>query len=65
MKIYKDGVYRDMTPEELAQMEAESRRASVEESSRPLTSDEILRIDDFIEAMNITAHMLLDAAEAL
>lgn len=44
-RIYDNGIYRDMTAEELAQMEAESRRASVEEVSRPLTDSEILRID--------------------
>lgn len=45
MRIYENGIYRDMTADELAQMEAESRRASLEEASRPLTDSEILRID--------------------
>lgn len=47
MRIYKDGVYinHDLTSEELAQIEADSRRAMVEDASRPLTDSEILRID--------------------
>ena len=34
--------YRDMTADELAQMEAASRRARLEEASRPLRSEEVL-----------------------
>lgn len=45
MRICENGVYRDMTEEELAQMEAESRRMKIEDTSRPLTDSEILRID--------------------
>lgn len=33
------------TPEELAQIEADARRYQIEESSRPLTDSEILRLD--------------------
>lgn len=42
MKICKNGIYRDMTADELAQMEAESRRARLEESSRPLRTEEVI-----------------------
>ena len=34
--------YRDMTAEELAQMEADARRARLEEATRPLRSEEVL-----------------------
>ena len=47
MRIYKNGEYVDYNPtsDELAQMEADARRAKLEEASRPLTDSEILRID--------------------
>lgn len=42
MRIFDGKTYRDMTTEELAQMEAESRRARLEEASRPMRSEEVL-----------------------
>ena len=42
MRIYKNGIYRDMTADELAQMEAASRRARLEEASRSLSQSEVL-----------------------
>lgn len=45
MRIFDGNGYRNATAEELAQMEAESRRVKLEEASRPLTDSEILRID--------------------
>ena len=45
MRIYENGIYRDMTADELAQMEADARQAEIEGASRPLTDSEILRID--------------------
>lgn len=42
MRIYKDGIYRDMTADELAQMESASRRARLEEASCSLTQSEVL-----------------------
>ena len=42
MRIFENGKYRDATGDELAQMEAESRRARLEEASRPLRSEEVL-----------------------
>lgn len=44
MRVYDNGIYRDATPEELAQMEADARRASIEEFSRPLTESEVLAL---------------------
>ena len=45
--LYKNGIRteEEYTPEELAQMETEARRYQIEESSRPLTDTEILRLD--------------------
>ena len=45
MKIYENGVYRDMSAEELAQIEAVSINAQIEESTRPLSDSEILLLD--------------------
>lgn len=42
MRIFDGKTYRDMTDEELAQMEAESKRARLEEASRPLSASEVL-----------------------
>lgn len=45
MRICENGVYRDMTAEEFSQMEANAINAQIDDSSRPLTDSEILRID--------------------
>ena len=37
MKIYDNGIIREMTPEEMAQI----RKAELAEKSRPLTADEV------------------------
>lgn len=42
-RIYENGVYRDMTAEELAIMKAASVRARLEEAARPLTEAEVSR----------------------
>lgn len=67
MRIYKDGKYIDYEPtaEELAQMEAESRRMQIEDASRPLTDSEILRIDmrqrvNSLTIDNATAGRMID-----
>ena len=65
MRVYENGVYRDATAEELAQMEAEERRYKLEEASRPLTADEILAllIPKQINALDVddnTALRMLD-----
>lgn len=36
MKIYENGIYRDMTPEEIAEMEEARLRYEAEEKHRPL-----------------------------
>jgi hypothetical protein len=41
MKIYENGIYRDLTPEEIAEMESANRRHRLEEKSRPLTESEV------------------------
>lgn len=44
MKIFDGQTYRDMTPEEIAELEKQSRLAAIEESCRPLTSEEVSRM---------------------
>ena len=41
-RVYENGIYRDATAEEFAQMEADARRARLEEASRPLSESEVL-----------------------
>ena len=41
MKIYKNGIYRDMTAEEIAAMQDAAARATAEEKRRPLTLPEV------------------------
>lgn len=43
-KIYENGIYRDMTPEELVQMQAEQRKYELQEKYRPLTESEVSRM---------------------
>lgn len=42
--IYDNGIYREETPEELAQMEHSAKVAAAEENSRPLTEAEVSRM---------------------
>lgn len=44
MRIYDNGIYRDMTAEELAAMQAEATRTRLEEKSRPLSESEVSRM---------------------
>ena len=44
MKIYENGIYREMTPEETAAFEAQSRLDAIAERSRPMTQDEVSRL---------------------
>lgn len=44
MKKYVNGKYIELTPEELAQMEAEAKKAELAEKSRPLTESEVNRL---------------------
>lgn len=41
MRVYENGIYRDMTPDEIAEMEALNRRYKLEERMRPLTEYEV------------------------
>lgn len=41
MKIYENGIYRDMTPEEIAEMEEARLRYETEEKKRPLSTEEV------------------------
>lgn len=67
IKVYINGKYveREQTAEELAQMEAESRRIQIEDASRPLADSEILRIDmrqrvNSLTIDNATAGRMID-----
>lgn len=42
MRVYENGVYRDMTPEEIAASKKEARKAEAIERTRPLTEQEVL-----------------------
>lgn len=44
MKVYENGIYRDLTPEEIAAMEKQANLAAIEERSRPLTESEVSRM---------------------
>ena len=50
MRICENGIYRDMTSEEIAEMQAEQRKYELMEKSRPLTAEEV-------NAMLITAQI--------
>ena len=41
MKIYENGIYRDMTDEEIAAMQDAAAQAEAEEKRRPLSSSEV------------------------
>ena len=44
MKICENGVYRDMTTEEIAALEAQAHLHTIAERSRPLTQEEVSRM---------------------
>lgn len=44
MRICENGVYRDMTPGEIATVQAEATRAEAQERHRPLTESEVSRL---------------------
>lgn len=44
MRIYENGIYRDMTAEEIAAREKEIRLAAIGEKSRPLSESEVSRM---------------------
>lgn len=39
--IFDNGIYREPTPEDLAQMEYQAKVAAIEEKNRPLTAEEV------------------------
>lgn len=44
MRVFDNGIYRDMTADELAQTEADNRRVMLEEASRPLSAQDVLAL---------------------
>ena len=44
MRIYENGIYRDMTHDELVAMQSEAARAEAQERTRPLTESEVSRL---------------------
>lgn len=44
MRVYENGIYRDMTTEEISAMEREARLATIAENRRPLTESEVSRM---------------------
>lgn len=44
MRIYENGIYRDLTQEEIAAMENQSRLHTIAERTRPLTQEEVSRM---------------------
>ena len=44
VRIFENGIPRDMTPEEIAEMEAEAARFEAAERHRPLTESEVTRL---------------------
>ena len=41
-RVFDNGLYHEMTTDELAQMKADERRARLEEASRTMPQDEVL-----------------------
>ena len=44
VRVLENGIYRDMTPEELSIMQAEQRKHELQEKYRPLTESEVSRM---------------------
>ena len=44
MRICENGIYRDLTSEEIAEMEKQANLAAIAERSRPLTEAEVSRM---------------------
>ncbi len=44
MRIYENGIYRDMTAQELSAREHEAKKAAAIEANRPLTEGEVTRL---------------------
>jgi hypothetical protein len=54
MKIYENGVYRELTHEEIAAMHKEAVKAILTERSRPLTESEVSRMFLFQQVNTLT-----------
>lgn len=61
MRVFENGIYRDMTADELAQMEADARRMRLEEASRSLSQSEVLAllIPQHINTLTVDDNMAL------
>lgn len=44
MRMFENGIYRDLTEEEIAAMKAEAKKAELHEQTRPLTESEVSRL---------------------
>ncbi len=44
MRVCENGIMRDATPEELAQMRAAQREAAIRERTRPMSAEEVLEL---------------------
>ena len=61
MKKYIDGKYIEMTPEEIAQMQAEQRKAELAEYHRPFSAEEVasMLLTAQINMLNVDDHTAL------
>lgn len=70
MKKYVNGKYIELTPEEITAMQAEAKKAEIQEKSRPLTAEEVTRmiIRQQVNSLSIddaTASRMVDYFPAL
>lgn len=65
MRVFENGTYRDMTPEEIAAMKAEQTKVELMEKSRPLTGEEVTRlvISETINTLPLDDNTALRAIE--
>lgn len=65
MKKCIDGVYVDMTPEEVAKIQAQARLVEIEERTRPMSADEVLTmlIPQQINILSVDDHTALRMKE--
>lgn len=61
MRICENGIYRDMTADEIAAVEHQSRLAAIAERSRPMTQDEVsgLLIAQQVNTLAVDDHTAL------
>ena len=65
MRIYENGIYRDMTAEEVAAIEAETAKFELAERTRPLTAEEVtaLLIKQQINTLSVDDNTALRMVE--